>query len=1019
MTLEVALISLGTNITKAVIKTLMPGQDVADAPAGTVITLFKADNDGIVAERKATRAIDEMGERIAESLASTFEAKGKTLIEGSREAVAVAVSDCIAAAHFSPDVLADIDLSPSRVLHRLQVLGSERSQQFNDAENNLLIAVLQEASQQIVDIASKLSLFTERTFVEILRRQSQMKTAVDEVVAKIEAIRTPTSSIAVDGSIINSVVINGDNNLVNGVIDQRKIYAQFEEDYRRAVARNLDILEIFGANVSNANRRYRLSVAYIALEIDKCNVGNKLKEPLGDEEIAPATISKPRYGIMPVEQCLATSKRLLIRGVAGSGKTTLLQWIAVKAANKAFLGTLVDWNDTIPFFIRLRACINGPLTAPKDFPNLVTPAIAGKMPEGWVESQLDAGRALILVDGVDEVSIDRQQAVREWLRDLDSDYGSKNRIVVTGRTHIENDWLQHEEFDSAEAVGMDLGRIRQFIDYWHASVGLDLHDDDEIIRLRGDCEHLQSVVAVPGPVRKLATNPLLCALICALHRERQRYLPKDRIQLYRECIQVLLERRDKVRGVDAYNLTLRQQEQILQELAYYMVLNGWSAVPWSAAVDRLQPKLLTLNLLPNLTAENVLRQLVERSGIIREPVKGEIDFVHRTFEDFLAAQAAVYARDIGLVVSKAEDPGWREVIILAVGLASDRNQSDCADILRGLYVRGDDVPNVKSRPRLYLLAAAALETVVSVDPDLRAEVENRVAKLLPPMTEDGAKALAVAGDLAVPHLLTCLEEETLAPKIRQLCGNALSYIGDPRPGVGLRPNGVPDIAWCDVPSGEFQYGGADGAYEPHQGQRIFVPAFRIAKYPVTYVQFQAFIDDGGYQDERWWQQLIRPLSPGKQTFNFTNRPRENLSWYDAMAFCKWLSNKLGYEVRLPTEQEWERAARGMDARAYPWGNEFEITRANTGEGGIRQTTCVGIYPSGKSPYGAIDVSGNVWELCLNKWDEKASVLLREQRVIRGGCWHSRAKMCHSAYRSGCVPGGRANDQGFRLFAGPE
>jgi NACHT domain/Leucine Rich repeats (2 copies) len=167
---------------------------------------------------------------------------------------------------------------------------------------------------------------------------------------------------------------------------------RFEIEYRQAVARNLDVLHLIGADVSLPNRRHRLSVAYITLSVEQ-----KLFIWLenGDEEPAMmAQSSEIPYNemvgdIVSVDAALAHSHRLLIRGDAGSGKTTFLQWIAVKAATRSFDKQLASWNNKLPFYIRLRQCIQSGLPRPEDFPRLVAPAIAGTMPEQWVHTMLN------------------------------------------------------------------------------------------------------------------------------------------------------------------------------------------------------------------------------------------------------------------------------------------------------------------------------------------------------------------------------------------------------------------------------------------------------------------------------------------------------------------------------------------------------------------------------------------------------------------------------------------------------
>ena len=281
------------------------------------------------------------------------------------------------------------------------------------------------------------------------------------------------------------------------------------------------------------------------------------------------------------------------------------------------------------------------------------------------------------------------------------------------------------------------------------------------------------------------------------------------------------------------------------------------------------------------------------------------------------------------------------------------------------------------------------------------------------------------------RLLQELQNPQVLPPRRFEIGNRLNAIGDPRPGVGLDVNGLPDIDWVKIPAGEFIY---------QDGQRLWLDDYHMSRYPVTNQQFQAFEKVGGYNTGKWWRGLQKPTGkwweglqkPDSLPSHHStegNRPVESVDWYESIAFCRWLSAKTGQEIRLPTEQEWEKASRGTDGREYPWGNGYKTGYANinetwdydkVGEYNLQETSAVGLYPQGQSPYGLMDMSGNVLEWCLNKYLEpqiNTADVSYDSRVVRGGMWGGGggAVDCRSSFRFAWSPALRNPFQGFRLL----
>jgi formylglycine-generating enzyme required for sulfatase activity len=229
--------------------------------------------------------------------------------------------------------------------------------------------------------------------------------------------------------------------------------------------------------------------------------------------------------------------------------------------------------------------------------------------------------------------------------------------------------------------------------------------------------------------------------------------------------------------------------------------------------------------------------------------------------------------------------------------------------------------------------------------------------------------------------------------------------------------------WCLIPAGTVtlldasDYGGTiGGVYQ--------VAGFAIGKYLITNGQYQSFVKHrNGFCNPKWWtyspqaaQWRTDHPNPKPTAFPGTHLPATRVSWFDSVAFCNWLSAELKVVVRLPTEQEWQRAAVGDTSWSYPWGNELDETRANYASR-MKQVSAVGNFPHGQSPLGVMDMVGNLWEWCSTIWGtDSADLNGYVYRVFRGGAWNvSNPEYLRAIDRGeGHSPRGRLNDCGFRI-----
>jgi len=214
-----------------------------------------------------------------------------------------------------------------------------------------------------------------------------------------------------------------------------------------------------------------------------------------------------------------------------------------------------------------------------------------------------------------------------------------------------------------------------------------------------------------------------------------------------------------------------------------------------------------------------------------------------------------------------------------------------------------------------------------------------------------------------------------------------------------------DIELVQVSTGPSMVGSGKRAWRLRPVRAVSMRTYFIGKYPVTNAQYREFAQATGYR---------KPVDYGKE-FSGAGRPVVGVNWFDASNFCRWLSRETGEDYHLPTEAEWEKAARGTDLRRYPWGDGEPTTHLCNFDDQVGHTTNVGTYPEGVSPYGCYDMAGNVWEWCDGLHYEFFHRTAR--RVLRGGCWGSPPRDCRSASRFAVLPGMGFWNWGFRVARG--
>jgi predicted MPP superfamily phosphohydrolase len=603
----------------------------------------------------------------------------------------------------------------------------------------------------------------------------------------------------------------------NSKIDRVEDY---EARYLQSVAKKLDYIELFGIDLPREAKEYSLTVAYVSLNLSDEEATETEVDELEDDF---TLINQTTFPAEQVFDNLADKGRLLIRGIAGSGKTTILRWAAVQSARNRATATHVtkqkllpfkpllsghdeeieatfvdparDWRHKIPFIIRLRDCEKGQLPRPCEFHLLLAKELPDP-PAGWIDEVLSSGRALVMFDGVDEVPLRLRDATMREIRNLINAYKDNYYVVTTRPEAVEKYEFIERGFLSARVEPMAPSERDEFIDRWHQAMEVRLQNKNEPTDLRPLARRLKQRLESTSAVARLTSNPLLCAVVCALHRLRNENLPETPVDLCEKLCEMLLDRRDKERlNVEAQKwideaygqLDFRMRKGVLSQLAYHMVNSGISAITEIEADEQIA-KALDSYKVTNVRPAAIRRALVERSGMLQESSEQRIEFLHNTLKEFLAAERFVNAGDVGVLADRAEEAACQPVILFSLALPRD-GSSFATDLIRAILEKTPLEAPTKGQSKQVKLQATTIRAKQFFllrcytnayqinDSKITAAFDLLSTQLLPPRNMTDALVLASCGEAIVPYLKY---QPWLKATERAACVRTLGLIGDAR-----------------------------------------------------------------------------------------------------------------------------------------------------------------------------------------------------------------------------------------------
>ena len=764
---------------------------------------------------------------------------------------------------------------------------------------------------------------------------------------------------------------------------------------------------------------------------------------------------------------------LVILGDPGAGKTTFLKMLALRLA--AGDGELIGLGNRLPVLLPLSAYANALEEGNVSLLDFLrsysgnTNAFSGL--GDLLEAALDEGRALLLLDGLDEVKkVGQRHLVVELVENFYAHYRAKgNKFVLTSRIvgYSEARMGTLDGMHECTLVDFDQADIEAFVDRWTVAIETAVSGQGNTATEDAQRERDELIEAVSNKqgVQSLASNPLLLTIL-ALMKRNGVVLPEKRVELYQKYVETLIRHWNLARSLEkrsVVELNVRKTVQTLAPLALWMHEEspGVGMVKREAMEQKLSQIFAERGVADVETAvDEFLTDARDHANILLERGPGTYGFIHLTFQEYLAAVAIAQQgqgdadKIAALLAHHLADARWHELFLLTIGYLGVAQE-------------------------LEKVASAVLLKLIEMDVGVKGTAVSLAGEAILDVGSDG---ITNGCRDQVRHALanTLQATQTVAVLQRAKAGVMLGKLGDTRPEM----LDVDQMNFCFVPAGPFWLG-SDPQDDPDANQEQEYPQhqvnlpynFWIGQYPITQAQFEQFVAEDGYAHAPYWVEAEKHGRWKSGLYNNRTMPREldelfhtpnhpvvGISWYEALALTRWLTERwqqkgwlpLDWVVQLPSEPEWEKTARGgvelissplvgtiqsgmlgasvsynsipnpSPKRIWPWDTAVTPNLANYKETGIKATNANGIFQNSETPYGCQELLGGQYEWTRSLYHTypyedflgRETLDATRSRALRGRYFGSSKKLVRCASRDRDGPHLDFRYYGMRVLVSP-